>query len=175
MLKELGLIKTGEKNKVTERSAWCVAQGGSAFIYVLNNEQRAEITDTLARKLADLEGVIAVMHPAEFTKLGVPHPDRNPEAPHLVLTTGPGYSFDNSVKGDSVTDAGGHKGSHGHDPRPDYMHATFVAVGKGIKPGTKLEFIRNVDVAPTIAHLLGLNMDSDGRVLTEALTTGGVP
>ena len=27
------------------------------------------------------------------------------------------------------------------------MHATFVAVGKGIKPDTKLEFIRNVDVA----------------------------
>jgi len=170
VLKELGLIRTDEKNKATERSAWCVAQGGSAFIYVLDDERRAEITATLARKLVDLEGVLAVMHPTEFTQLGVPDPDSNPEAPHLVLTTGPGYSFDNSLKGDAVADAGGHKGSHGHDPRPDYMHATFVAVGTGIKRGKKLDFIRNVDVAPTIAHLLGLKMDSDGRVLKEALS-----
>jgi hypothetical protein len=110
------------------------------------------------------------MGPGEFKRLGVPDPGSNPEAPHLVLTTGPGYSFDNSVKGDAVADAGGHKGSHGHDPRPDYMHATFVAAGKGIQSGTKLEVIRNVDVAPTIAYLLGLQIDSDGRVLKEALT-----
>jgi predicted AlkP superfamily pyrophosphatase or phosphodiesterase len=170
VLKDLGLIKTDAKNKVTERSAWCVAQGGSAFIYVLDDERRTEITAMLADRLGGVEGVLNVMSPSEFTQLGVPDPGSNPEAPHLVLTTGPGYSFDNSVKGSAVADAGGHKGSHGHDPRPDYMHATFVAVGRGIKPDTKLEFIRNVDVAPTIAYLLGLQMDTDGRVLREALT-----
>ena len=49
------------------------------------------------------------------------------------------------------------------------MHALFVAAGKGIKPGTKLKIINNVDVAPTIAHLLGLELKADGRVLREAL------
>ncbi|MCP4513328.1 MAG: hypothetical protein GY826_43795, partial [Fuerstiella sp.] len=89
--------------------------GLNSFVYVLDDERRAEITATLARRLSDVEGVLTAMRPAEFTPLGVPDPDKNPEAPHLVLTTGPGYSFDNSMKGDSVADAGGHKGSHGHD------------------------------------------------------------
>ncbi len=110
-----------------------------------------------------------MLHPNEFIKLGVPCRPQNAEAPDLVLTTGPGYSFANNVTGDAIADAGGSKGSHGHDPRPDYMHAMFVAAGEGIKPGAKLETINNVDVAPTIAHLLGLKMKSDGRVLKEAL------
>ena len=51
------------------------------------------------------------------------------------------------------------------------MHATFVAVGAGIKPGVQLGLIQNVDVAPTIARLMGLAMkDVDGRVLEEILS-----
>ena len=50
------------------------------------------------------------------------------------------------------------------------MHALFVAAGAGVKSGEKLKIINNVDVAPTIVHLLGLKMTADGRVLKEALT-----
>jgi hypothetical protein len=98
-----------------------------------------------------------VLQPKEFTKLGVPDPSQNPEAPDLVLTTGPGYSFADDVTGDVIVEAG-------------HMHATFVAAGTGVRPGVKLNTINNIDVAPTIAHLLGLKMQADGRVLTEALT-----
>ena len=50
------------------------------------------------------------------------------------------------------------------------MHATFVAAGAGIKPGVQLDLIQNVDVAPTIARLMGLALkDVDGRVLDEIL------
>lgn len=170
VLRELGFIKVDEQGKVTDRQAWCVAQGGSAFIYILDETRRAEISATLTRKLAGIEGVRAVLPPDKFAELGVPDPSKNPEAPHLVLITGRGYSFGGESKGEAVVDAGGTKGSHGHDPRPDYMHATFVAAGKGIKPDTKLKLINNVDVAPTIAHLLGLKMTADGRVLKEALS-----
>lgn len=170
VLHELGLIKEDEDNEVTQRSAWCVAQGGSAFIYLLDESRVEELTETLTKKFTEVEGVQAVMHPAEFQELGLPTPDENPEAPNLVLTTGPGYSFADDLSGAVVVDAGGNKGTHGHDPRPDYMHATFVAAGTGIKPGAKLEVIDNVDVAPTIAYLLGLNMETDGHVLHEALT-----
>ncbi len=170
LLNELGLIKTDEDNKVIQRSAWCVAQGGSAFIYILDENRLEELTETLTKKFTQVEGVHAVMLPAEFQELGLPTPDENPEAPNLVLTTGPGYSFADELSGDVVVDAGGNKGTHGHDPRPDYMHATFVAVGAGIKPGAKLGVINNVDIAPTIAYLLGLKMQTDGQVLREALT-----
>ena len=48
---------------------------------------------------------------------------------------------------------------HGHA-----MNAAFVASGAGIKRGVKLGSIRNLDVAPTIAQLLGLEMKNiDGQ------------
>jgi predicted AlkP superfamily pyrophosphatase or phosphodiesterase len=170
VLKESGLIEADASGKVTSRLAWCVGQGGSAFIYVLDSERRESIIGQLKTKLAALEGVAEVLEPVAFIKLGIPDPEKNPEAPHLVLTTGPGYSFNDALSAPAVADAGGMKGTHGHDPRPDYMHATFIAVGAGIQPGVKLDVVQNVDVAPTIAHLLGLEMkEVDGRVLVEII------
>jgi predicted AlkP superfamily pyrophosphatase or phosphodiesterase len=170
VLKEMGLIETDDKDKVTTRKAWCVAQGGSAFIYVLDNSKKAETIAKLNDRLAKLDGVAAVVMPDQFSKLGLPRPEANGESPDLVLMTNPGYSFAEPVTGDAVASAGGLKGSHGHDPGPAYMHATFVAVGAGIKRSTQLGLIQNVDVAPTIARLMGLAMkDVDGRVLTEIL------
>ena len=171
VMKELGLIGTDADGKVARRDAWCVAQGGSAFIYVLDPPRQKQIISQLKTQFAALEGVTSVLEPAQFAKLGVASPDVNPEAPHLVLTTSPGYSFDGALTGPPVESAGGLKGTHGHEPSPDYMHATFLAAGAGIKPGTKLGVIKNTDVAPTIARLLGFELkDVDGRVLEEALT-----
>jgi predicted AlkP superfamily pyrophosphatase or phosphodiesterase len=169
VLKDLGLIATDAKDQVVSRKAWCVAQGGSAFIYVLDSGQNAEIP-ALKQRLGRLEGVAAVVGPEGFANLGLPQPEANSESPDFVLLTNPGYSFAEQVTGDAVASAGGLKGSHGHDPAPAYMHATFVAAGAGIKPGVQLDLIQNVDVAPTIARLMGLAMtDVDGRVLDEIL------
>lgn len=169
VFKDLGLI-TMEGDKVAQRKAWCVAQGGSAFIYVLDEGRRAEITSQIKPKLAAIEGVTGVIEPADYVRYGLPSPAANPESPHLVLLTGPGYSFAEALAAPVVADAGGHKGTHGHDPAPSYMHATFIAAGVGIKPGVKLDQIRNTDVAPTIAHLMGFPLNNvDGRVLEQIL------
>jgi hypothetical protein len=137
----------------------------------MDESRRSELTAQLKQKLAAVQGITAIVEPADYTRLGLPSPNANPESPHLVLLTGPGYSFNDSLASPIVADAGGHKGTHGHDPAPGYMHATFIAAGVGIKPGAKLDVIRNVDVAPTIAHLLGFSMQNvDGRVLQEILS-----
>lgn len=61
-------------------------------------------------------------------------------------------------------------GTHGHDPALPMMGSTFVAWGVGIRPGARLPEINSVDVAPTVARIMGLEMsDVDGRVLTEIL------
>jgi predicted AlkP superfamily pyrophosphatase or phosphodiesterase len=170
VLKELGLVSTDASDKVTGRQAWCVPQGGAAFLYVLDASRKADITKQLTERFSKLEGITALVEPEGFAKLGLPRPETNGESPDLVLLTGPGYSFADVVTGEAVATAGGLKGSHGHDPAPAYMHATFVAAGTGIKPGVQLDLIQNVDVAPTIARLLGLAMkDVDGRVLSEIL------
>jgi predicted AlkP superfamily pyrophosphatase or phosphodiesterase len=114
--------------------------------------------------------VAAVLEPPQFAKLGLPSPDANPEAPHLVLTTGPGYSFAEVTSGPAIAPTEGLKGSHGHDPNPAYMHALFIAAGTGIKPGSKLGIISNTDVAPTIAKLMGIELKNvDGHVLSEIM------
>src|SRR6185436_10528982 len=77
VLKELGQIQTDDKDKVTTRKAWCVAQGGSAFIYVLDADKKTEITAKLNERFAKLEGVAAVVTPDQFAKLGLPRPETN--------------------------------------------------------------------------------------------------
>jgi hypothetical protein len=50
------------------------------------------------------------------------------------------------------------------------MNAIFVASGAGIKAGTRITAIENVDVAPTVARILGVPLENaTGRVLEEAL------
>src|SRR5262245_12760192 len=47
-------------------------------------------------------------------------------------------------------------GSHGYLASDPEMDAIFIASGFGVKPGTKLERVANIDVAPTIAKLLSV-------------------
>lgn len=171
-LRKLGLVELDDKGKATKRRAWCVGQGGSAFVYLLDDSARAELLPKVKESLGKLPGVDQALAPEAFEKLGLPRPDDNPEAPDLILTTGPGYSFGDTATGESVVDAGGTKGTHGHLPGPAYMHATFIAAGAGIVPGTTLKTVQNIDVAPTVARLLGLKLPSaEGRVLTEMLSS----
>jgi predicted AlkP superfamily pyrophosphatase or phosphodiesterase len=48
-------------------------------------------------------------------------------------------------------------GAHGYDPArfPD-MHGIFVALGRGVRKGARLPRVRAIDVAPTVARLLGI-------------------
>lgn len=170
-LQRLGLIELDDQKKPTKRQAWCVAQGGSAFIYLLDDAARAEQLPKVKAALAKLDGVQRIIEPSEFASLGLPLPAENHEAPHLILATGPGYSFNGDVTGEVVGPATAtYRGTHGHLPQPAYMHATFLAAGTGIRDGAKLKTVNNTDVAPTIAKLLRLTLDgADGRVLKEAL------
>jgi arylsulfatase A-like enzyme len=59
-------------------------------------------------------------------------------------------------------------GAHGYDPArfPD-MHGIFVALGRGVPKGVRLPRVRAIDVAPTVARLLGIAppAQSEGRAL----------
>jgi hypothetical protein len=52
------------------------------------------------------------------------------------------------------------------------MNALCVLSGQGIRPGVQLERVENIDIAPTIAQLLGIeNFPADGKALAAALGT----
>jgi hypothetical protein len=90
----------------------------------------------------------------------------------LVLAAADGYAFNGSDAGDPVSEvaAGSTPGAHGYLSTESDMDAALIISGAGIKPGTKLGKVRNLDVAPTAARLLGLTMkDVEGKVLTGIL------
>jgi arylsulfatase A-like enzyme len=69
------------------------------------------------------------------------------------------------------------KGSHASLSRFD-MHNTLVAAGPDLKKGLVNDIASgNIDVAPTILHLLGVQPSKpmDGRVLMEALVDSAGP
>jgi predicted AlkP superfamily pyrophosphatase or phosphodiesterase len=169
ILKRFGLIHVDARGQPTSRRAWTVSLGGAAYVYLFDDKAAARASE-IAAALKKLDGVESVLEPAEFTKLGLPHPSENFEMAQLVVTTRPGFSFSDGLAGEPVIDAGGRKGTHGHRPEPAFMHATFVAAGAGIRPGARLKTIDNIDVAPTIARLMGFPLPSaEGRVVDEIL------
>jgi hypothetical protein len=77
----------------------------------------------------------------------------------------PGYSIKLETKGPFIEKLPRRKGNHGPLPASDPQLLTgFVASGPGIAPGTRLGRIRLLDVAPTIASILGVPFpEAEGR------------
>ena len=171
LLKQLGLIEVDQAGKITKRRAWSHSSGGSAVIYLAEGDDIAATIGKLRPLLADLPGVDKVLDARQFTRYGQPHPDDNRQQGHLMLSAKPGYVFSNVHKSNElVVPTEGRRGAHGHLPDQRFMHATFIAAGAGIKQGVELKQISSLDVAPTIARLLGIKLPTaEGRVLEEIL------
>jgi predicted AlkP superfamily pyrophosphatase or phosphodiesterase len=102
-------------------------------------------------------GVERVYGTEEFAALGLPTPAQSDQAPDIVLAAKPDYAFSGESGGNFVTEV--HEGgTHGYLNTDPKMQAIFIACGAGIPNGIRLGNISNLDVAPTIAELLGLQM-----------------
>lgn len=169
LLKQAGLIKA-LGSKPLERKVWSFSQG-VAYIYVLDQPNKEQLLKDITPKLAAMEGVEEVIEEKDFAKYGLQKPAEDPRMPDLILSAKDGYYFGNNVAGeDIVVPTDSPKGAHGYSPANPLMDASFVINGPGIKSGVVLDSISNTDVAPTAAHLLGVEMkDVDGKVLTEVL------
>lgn len=172
-LRGMGLQKTTLGRSLDRSSrVFAMGQGGACMVYVLDEANKTQILKDITPRLAELEGVETVVPSQEFaSKLGHLTAAQDPREPDLVLSAADGYTFGDSLSDTQVISRQeGVKGAHGYLQSHPHMHGCFVISGAGIKAGAKLGDINNVDVAPTMARLLGLQMPaSDGRVLSEAL------
>lgn len=155
--------------------ACAMAQGGMAFVYVTNPARKAELLPKLRELFAQTEGVDRVLDGHEGPTLGMPTPEENQGMGDLILYPKPGYAFNSNAAGESViAPSGNYNGTHGYLNSDPEIDGIFIASGRGIRRGVVLERMANVDVAPTIARLMGLNLpDPDGRVLTDILVEPG--
>ncbi|MDB5097667.1 MAG: Type phosphodiesterase / nucleotide pyrophosphatase [Cyanobacteria bacterium RYN_339] len=90
----------------------------------------------------------------------------------LYLDLHRGYYFSPDASPAAATSAyGPGQGGHVFDPRRPEMHAAMAFAGPGVRAGVKLGPVRNIDMAPTLMHLLGMPKPAraTGRVLEEAL------
>jgi predicted AlkP superfamily pyrophosphatase or phosphodiesterase len=170
LLREKGLVTTAGNNVVDAKVTF-LSEGGAGMLYIRNAADRARIIAELVPALKAVEGIDAVVPSSDYASIGHVTPEVDAREPDILVSAATGYAFaDNPASKDLITTSGATKGTHGNSPNNRLLDATFVAYGAGIKPGTKLGRIRSVDVAPTMAAVLGLKMENvEGRVLREIL------
>ncbi|HWB97831.1 MAG TPA: alkaline phosphatase family protein, partial [Bryobacteraceae bacterium] len=167
LLREQGLVRR-EGGKLT-CDAWVVPEGGSALVYVTDPSKKRELAPRLRQLFSGVKGVSRVLGPKEFPALGLPLPEKSDQAPDLVLAAAEGYTFAGGEEGSAAQDIA-EGGSHGYLNSDPDMQEVFVAWGYGIRKGARLDLFDNIDVAPTVARLLGVSMSGiDGQVLSRAL------
>lgn len=166
-LADTGFI-TMEGKRVTDWKAMVQNTGGSAGVYLKDPKDLTTATKVralLEANARDKSGkrLYQIIDKDQLVKLG------GPRAATFYLEGEPGVMMSGSMSGEFVR-AAPIKGNHGYLPTKPGLHTGFIIAGRGVKNGVTLESIRLVDVAPTVAQLLGLSMeDTDGRVLSEIL------
>jgi predicted AlkP superfamily pyrophosphatase or phosphodiesterase len=136
--------------------------GGSAGVFVNppgDDDARARAAAALRAEARDR---YTVLTRAELDVLGA-----MPGAA-LGLEGAPGYMVSGSCGRGLTASARG--ATHGYLPSRATMATGFVASGAGVRSGVMLDRVRLIDVAPTIARLLGVPAPTvEGRVLHEVL------
>ncbi len=155
LLRENGLLRAGALPPMGD--AWVMPEGGTAMVYVKDPARKAELVPELRRMFTSAEGIEGVYGAEDFAELGLPTPSQSNQAPDLVLAAKHDYMFGNKSEGAFITHTPP-AGTHGYLNTDPQMQAVFIAWGVGISRGIQLGQISNLDVAPTLAMLLGIEM-----------------
>ena len=129
--------------------------------------------DSALEKALALEGVGRVVRPEEFHDLGFPRYEEDPHVPGQYMVIGDIDTFVRADPEGTSVRSRLPEAHHGHGFPPDHprMYPGLILSGRGIRSGEHMGHVHNLDIAPTIARLLGLEMEGlAGRVLEEALT-----
>ncbi|MCH9651486.1 MAG: alkaline phosphatase family protein [Deltaproteobacteria bacterium] len=183
-----GLLRVDEQGKIDlARTRVLLPAFGDIFVKINGTENAQGIVPPEERE--------AVLAAAEAALLEARDPDTNvapisrlwraseladlgaggPSGGDLYLDLAPGYYPTRGLPKQLVSPnpIGWPKGNHGFWPHHRSMHAIFFAAGPGLRQGVQIPPIRHIDVAPTLAHLLGLRPPAQavGRVIDEALAS----
>jgi predicted AlkP superfamily pyrophosphatase or phosphodiesterase len=166
LLRHAGLIDV-KAGVVTGWRAGVMANGGIAAIYLADPKDRA-LHDKVAALLAsaaldDTNGILTVYERAALDAAG------GFAGASFAIEARPGFEFAPGWN-DPVVGPSGDKGAHGYSPDSPDMRASFIAAGRGIKPGPPLPVISMLAIAPTVARLLGITLaDAEAKPLAEIL------
>lgn len=166
LLKEKGLIY--EENGVMKWKAYIQNAGGAAYVHLKDKDKETEqlVLDILKKAMAEHDYGIEKLYGKEEGKaLHVP------ASASYMLEAREGYCFTDEWEGPVVTDLeekGEKYATHGFSPDKPGYKCNLVIAGDCIKKGYQLGKIQMVDIAPTMAEILGIEFGNcDGRPLKE--------
>jgi len=168
VLRQANLL-TVEGDKVVTARAQAIPEGGIAMLYLTVPDTLEADRTKVIELFKDREGIAAVLTPEEFHKYGLPLPRDYPQMADLILVAKDGFGFNATATGtEFVVKSDTTIGTHGFLSTNPKMNATFVAQGPGIRQGHKIDIFENINVAPTIAGILGVTLEAaEGKAIAD--------
>lgn len=162
LLARAGLVRLDSRGTAISWDAAVLPSGGSAALIAREPQDttvarrlRAAIPDSL---IGPDRPIRAIWPPDSIAAVG-----GDPRASWAIIMN-QGFYLAAGYAGSLEEERSG--GGHGYDPRDPALHAFFLAVGPGIAPNSTLPLLRQTDIAPTVAKILGLSpLEAEGRAL----------
>lgn len=157
-------------NFETNTTVAAVSNGGSGYVYIHESDEikRKELIREVYALLLETEHVKHIYCDSEFHSIGLPEVgELDDHRPDLVFEMEEDcfvhYGFEGA---EVIAKQAKFKGMHGFSPELDDMKAIFVASGPDIEEGMHLPEVNAIDVAPTLANLIGYELvDIDGSAI----------
>ena len=160
-----------------------LASGGSAHLYVnlkgrerpgiVLQEEYPALLDELVRTLSEVRdpsGQPVFARIVRRQEMGTLHLS-SPYSGDLFVQAEPGYALSDESGKEEIFEPTSYLGGAGYDSALGEMHGIFVAAGRGVREEKTISPVRVVDVAPTVARLLGFAPAEivDGLALDEIM------
>jgi hypothetical protein len=161
------LVEAGLREARHDRGDWKAtfhASGGAAFLRVRGDDREAivaRVRESLDTMEPGVRRLFRIVERDELGRLGA-----DPEAP-FALAALPGVELSDEADGELVGVKRG--GAHGYHPDEPEMMTGFVASGAGIRKGAVVPILPLENVAPIVASLLGLELETRDGVLFPGL------
>ncbi len=162
-LHEKGLVTLDDKNKVVDWKAYVLASSGSAYIYLKDQtdaETRQAVLDIFQQAATSpaTTGIGQVFSHEQIVAMG-----GDPDA-FLAVEAAEGWAITGGTLGDAISPASV-AAEHGYLPERAAMRTSLLVYGPAIGH-SRIEGARVIDVAPTVAHWLGLKLErAEGKAL----------
>jgi hypothetical protein len=165
-LARAGLIQVGARIDGVERwSAIARSSGGSALVYAQGEDDAIAARRALGLA-ADESRALQVVPASELRERGA-----DPRA-WFGIDAEPGFALGNSARGPLARPSNA-RGDGGYPSDRPGSQVGFVAWGRGLRTEVRVPVMQQLDIAPTVASLLGFRLaDAAGRPLLGALQPG---
>ncbi len=157
VLVENDLIKLDENGKLVDWDAWCQRSGGTGQIRLKdkeNKEIRTKVESILNELLNDENsGISEVITGEEANKTRRGFPDAD-----YVIISKAGYEVREDAVGKYLDSNTAQKAQHGYCENLKDMRASFYIEGINIDKNKDVKELRLVDIAPTLANIMGFEI-----------------